>query len=94
MSILENLYYGKVYPAENIHPKSPEHRDVVKRIDTEFKLWENKLTKEDFTKLEDLCGLLAESSSIEMQDAFCYGFKLATTILFETFSGKDELIRE
>lgn len=55
---------------------------------------EKALSGESFKKLEDLQGLLCQSSSMENEQYFSIGFKLGTLIMIEVFSGREDLFDE
>lgn len=93
-SMLEELYCGTIYPAENIVPHSSEYYKVNQKISDEMKRWENMLSAEEFKRLEDLRDLLAASHSIEMCETFRYGVSLGAMFILEVFDGKRRLARE
>ena len=52
MSILEELYNGKVCPVENIIPKSVDYRRLVEKIGAERKYFSSRLSSEDRERFE------------------------------------------
>ena len=93
MNIFEDLFFGKIFPCENICPKSDAYRAVNDEIHTEFHFWEERLSEADFLRLEDLSNFITKSHTIELQEAFAYGFKLSTLLLLETLKGESGLAR-
>lgn len=89
-SVLSELFRGKIYPDEQIVPNDPEYRNVNNKISDEMDCFEERLSREDFDKLEELYGLYSESSFIMEEHSFAYGFKLGTLLMTEVFMGKNE----
>lgn len=92
-TILEELYFGNVYPDELIIPKDSEYGPLSKEISGTLETWKKKLSKDDFEQLEALLDLRDKSSSMDATASFLYGFKLGATIIIEVLTGKDDLIR-
>jgi len=94
MSIMEEIYYGRVFPAEQIVPKNDkywsEHRKADKRIE-ELK---GELSKEDYTKLEEICNSLTECQGIICIESYRYGFAMGLLLMREAaenpYMQKDE----
>ena len=93
MNIFENLFFGKIFPSENICPKSAAYRAVNKEISAEFDFWREKLSDADFSKLEHFSYLTTESHLHELQEAFAYGFKFASLLLLEALRDENELTK-
>ena len=83
MSILEDLYCGKIAPHEHrIEPKS-EYENLLRYIISHEDDLKSTLTdqqKETFEKYKDC---RAEVESLTEVEAFISGFKLATKIMIE-----------
>ncbi|MCD8015689.1 MAG: hypothetical protein LUG99_21510 [Lachnospiraceae bacterium] len=50
--LMEDLFNGKIYPAEQITSKSPRCREVEKEITAAMTDLENTLDKETYAKIE------------------------------------------
>jgi len=51
--ILNQLFDGEIYPAENIKPVSPEYRELSEKIESERDYFESKLPEADRDRFED-----------------------------------------
>ncbi len=92
-SILEELYDGNIYPDELIISKDPEYHSINKEISATMEIWKNKLSKDDFERLEALSDLCCKSSSMDSAASFMYGFRLGAMIIIEVVAGKETLVR-
>ena len=84
--ILHKLYHGGVFPAEQILSRDPEYRSVNGKISEERRYFEDKLSASDCTRLEELETLYMQSSSLQEEAAFCYGFKLGISLLLAVYT--------
>lgn len=86
-SILMELYYGKLFPYENIAPKSKEYREVRERLTALISSCKETLSKEQYEALEMICDLEVQSSSMTEEKGFITGFRLASLLMIEIFTG-------
>ncbi|MGG6314392.1 DUF6809 family protein [Paenibacillus macerans] len=56
-------------------------------------MWRDKLSEHDFQELEELLDLRSQADSMHAEASFMYGFKLASWIMIEVMTGKEELER-
>jgi len=92
-SILQGLYAGEVYPDELIMPKDPEYWPMNKKIGEQRAYFKQKLSEEDYRKLEEFDSLHSQASSMDSEASFIYGFRLGAMLMIEIFAGKEELTR-
>lgn len=92
-SILQGLYEGEIFPDELIVPKDPEYRSVNKKIGEQKAYFKQKLSEEDSRKLEEFDSLYSQTSSMDSEASFLYGFCLGAMLMIEVFTGKEELVR-
>lgn len=59
--ILEAIFNGQIYPAETVVPKCRQFRDAGEAIASIMTYFEQKLSKEDYDKLEKLNDHFADS---------------------------------
>ena len=90
--ILQQLYDGEIYPAENILPKCDEYRRIDQEINDIMGTLKDKLPS-DQNLLERLKFLENEMSTIYSFESFSYGFRLAVKLMSETFFLDDELVK-
>lgn len=93
-SILEELYNGRIYPAERIVPQDPEYRPINRKIGEEKEYLKKKLSEEDLNRLSELEDMYTKSTSIEESESFSYGFKLGSLLMIEILTSRNELVRE
>jgi hypothetical protein len=72
---LEELYYGHLYPLEQIVPQDPEFHSVNEKKSGLMEMLEEKLPAEDVQALEELLDLGCDSSVMEAYASFEYGVK-------------------
>ena len=70
--ILEALFNGELYPSENVVPKSDKFR-------------QEKLSKEDYERLERLMDRNADEGNMTNEEQFKYGFTLGVLMMCEIF---------
>ncbi|GIP59246.1 hypothetical protein QNH46_13890 [Paenibacillus woosongensis] len=88
-SFLEDLYYGKLYPGEQIVSNDPKYRALNREISEMMQMWRQKLSEEDFRQLEAMLDLQGESNSIHNMETFVQGFKLGASMMIEVWNGKE-----
>lgn len=90
-SILREFFDNGIFPAENISPKDPEYCEVKRKISDEIAHFKEILSPDEQKRLEELDNLYSRVTSLYGYECFAYGFKLATSLLSEAFTGMDEL---
>lgn len=88
-SFLEELYYGKLYPSEQIVSDDPKYRALNRQISEMMQRWRKKLSEEDFRQLEAMLDLQGESNSIHNMATFVHGFKLGASMMIEVLDEKE-----
>jgi hypothetical protein len=73
--ILEELYYGRIYPFEQIVPQDPGYRPLGQKKSDIQKMLEEKLPAEDVQALEELLDLGCDGGVMETYASFEYGVK-------------------
>ena len=89
-SIIEQLFSGEVYPAEQVVPRNPEYRVVSRAIGEEKLRLENKLPEEDWKKLEELFEQILTVHDYELKAMFAYGIRFGAQLWTEIYDGKIE----
>ena len=88
VSILDDLWSGKIRPNENFAPNTSEYRELCKKISEETEYFRSVLSADDkkrYNELEELNDMLAEILDTE---AFKVGFRLAAMLFSEVYSNK------
>ena len=83
--ILEALFNGEIYASENIVPKSDKFRQATEEIARIMTFFEDKLGKEDYALLEQLCNSYADEGNMTNEVQFKYGFTLGVLMMCEIF---------
>jgi hypothetical protein len=87
-SIIRQLFFGEVYPSENVGSDCPELQKIHLVIAEEKGKFLQNLSEADrehFNRLEDLQN---ESAGIYSYECFAHGFKLANMLLVESLGSK------
>lgn len=81
--ILEDLYEGKVYPAEQYTPIMDYHKQLRKEHQQHYNDFKQKI---DNSLIEEFENILCEQISIismELSEMFVYGFKTGAKMMME-----------
>lgn len=90
-SILEQLYSGEIYPAEQIVPADADYRPVSGQIADGREYLKTKLSAEDSDRLEKLNDDYLSVCSMNCYAGFSYGLKLGATLLMELMGEREEI---
>ncbi|MDQ0495699.1 DUF6809 family protein [Paenibacillus brasilensis] len=88
--ILEDIYYGKWRPSEQIKSTDPESQKVNQKICDLMEMLKNKLSAVDFEQIEVMFDLLSESTSLYSAAAFTHGYRTGALTMIEVFSSEKE----
>lgn len=83
-NVLDRLYSGKIYPAEQIVVRTSKYRELNRKIIDEKKYFQSVLSPNDGKRFEDLGDLELQRSSAYAFENFVYGFRLGVGLLLET----------
>lgn len=83
-SLLQRLYSGELYPADEIEPKSSEYQALMRAIGEEKRYFHSVLRGDDRRHFDRLEELLGHSSHLYACENFIYGFRLGAQMLLET----------
>lgn len=83
MNILEDLYYGKLNPSEQIIPKSSEYHYNVAKVSDMLNKLKVSLSENDYEKVEEILELQGILTSISLASAYSYGHKIGTLIMVD-----------
>lgn len=86
-NILQQLYDGEIYPAENIGLKNPELQKMNDRLSEAKDVFIKNLSESDLVNFEKVDDLNGESAALYGYECFVHGFKLAASLLFEALNG-------
>lgn len=77
------LYYGKLYPAEQFYPQTPEYPRLTKAVAEALRSLRHDLGGEYAARLDDLDRLYLELGSMQQFESFAYGFQLGSQLTHE-----------
>ena len=83
MNILEELWYGNIYPNEQSIKKDSEYAQALRKVVDEKERLLPSLSSELQKGIEKLLDVQMEASVIAERDAFVMGFRLAVQILVD-----------
>lgn len=90
IKILNSLYNSDFNGVERKVISTTETKALHKKIHNEERYFIHKMSLDDVQRFQQLQNLYMQSSSYEQEDAFAYGFKLATILMCEVFMSEDE----
>ena len=92
MSILEQLYNGKVFPCETIIPQNhSEYRAVSGKAADDYEYFMKALPTEQARRFEEMEKRNTELTGMQAYANFEYGFKLGAMLMSEVFSSHQEV---
>lgn len=83
MNILEELWYGNIYPNEQSIRKDSEYAQALRKAAAEKDSLLPSLSPELQTGIEKLLDVQMDAAVIAERDAFVMGFRLATQIIVD-----------
>lgn len=94
ISILEELYNGRVFPWERRVHVTEERRQREKDIERGRKYFSEKLSQDDYQRFEQLENLYIDSHSEEDADLYAYSFTLGALLMLEIIERGENIISE
>ena len=83
--VLDTIFDGQIYPSETVVPKCKAFWEANEAAPTIMSYFEQKLSKEDYEKLERLNDRLADSQNIQNKEQFKYGFAMGVLLMKEVY---------
>lgn len=94
MSILDDLFNGKIHPYFNINEYDADFKPINQQIKVEKEDWlKKRLSEEEYERFEKLESLYYESMDLWQKKSFKYGFRLGALLMIAIFSDSDDLFR-
>lgn len=87
MSILKDLYDGKIYPLDAIIPQDKEYQKTNEMIGEMRDYFEEKISSKDKEKFEQWTNLMRDSAYMEAYANFAYGFRLGMALWLDVLTG-------
>ena len=82
-SVLEELWYGNIYPSENCYKLTSETKKLNREVGEYHEALNRLLTEEQNEELEKFTNTLSELTDVNVRKAFVYGFRLGLKIAIE-----------
>ena len=83
--ILDALFEGRIYPAENVFPKSDEYKAIMNKAEMIIEELQKNKSSEDWDKLEKFYSLMLESQNMFSREQFKYGFTIGMLLMKEMY---------
>ena len=83
--ILDAILDGQIYPSETVVPKCKAFWEANEAATNIMSYFEQKLSKEDYEKLERLNDRLADSQNIQNKEQFKFGFAMGVLLMKEVY---------
>jgi len=83
MSIIDNIYDGKLYPSEQVVSKNPRYIEADNAVNKLMIECEEKLSKEDYARLDEICDRMADCQDIMAREFFKLGFSMGLLMMKE-----------
>ena len=79
--MLKEMYDGKIDPWKRNSRCSVKQLEIVRKISDEEKYFEDKLTPDDFARLQALFSMFSEISELGESDIYSYGFSVGLLLM-------------
>lgn len=93
-SIIEAFYDGKIRVWERKVVMTDERREIEKNIQREKQYFSEKMSPDDYQRLERLENLFISADHSEDVDLYTYSFSLGALLMLEILDRRDGLINE
>ncbi|MCD7835050.1 MAG: hypothetical protein LUH00_13870 [Lachnospiraceae bacterium] len=85
MSIMDALFDGRIYPGEQVLSKDSKYAKTDREMDLLMSKLEDRLSKEDYDLVEEMCDLLSVSQDIQNKEFFRYGLSMGLQLMREAY---------
>ena len=89
-TLLQQLY-DEVYLAEQIVPKSPEYKELLRKLSVEKEYLREKLSESDRERFDEIGSMYLEIASLCGYEDFAYGFRLGVGLMVEALADEKGL---
>ena len=84
-TLLQQLYNGEIYPAEQIVPKNPRYRELCRQLGEEKQHLREQLSASDRERFDAMENLSQEIENLYSYEDFSCGFRLGAGLVIEAF---------
>lgn len=90
-TLLQQLYDGEIYPAEQINPQNPEYWELCRKLGAERDYFREKFSGSDRERFAEMDNMYQAVTNIYGYEDFTYGFRLGVGLLIEALSSGKEI---
>lgn len=83
--ILDAIFEGRIYPAENIVPKNHAFQESAKAVEGIMKYLEKNLTKEEYEKITELNDRILDGQILLGKELYKAGFATGVLLMKEIY---------
>ena len=83
--ILEALFNGEIYPAEQIIPQSDEYKAECKAVSKLMDELKSTLDGDQYTRIEELHRHMSTTQCMESREQFRYGLSMGLLMMKEAY---------
>ncbi len=84
-SLLERLYAGEFFPAEQVAPGDPDYVSIGHKVGDEIEYVSSRLDDEDKARFKALVNLMGDMETINDCSSFAYGLRTGIQLMMELF---------
>ncbi len=84
-SMLHDLYFGEINPWERAPVRTREYKELTRKIIDIWEYLKDRLSPEDYIKLEEMQNLRAQADTIDSTDLFAYAFRTGALMMIDIF---------
>lgn len=88
--LLQQLYDGEIYPAEDIVPKDPKYKQLCHDVRCITDKFEEKLTQAEKETFEQITTMEQQLTILYAFENFSYGFQLGVRLMADAFAADNE----
>ncbi len=88
-SLLQRLYDGEIFPAEQIVPKNPEYRELTHKLREEKEYLRERLSESDRERFDAMENLSQEIENLYGSEDFFCGFRLGAGLMMEALTDSE-----
>lgn len=93
-TILQQLYDGEIFPAEQLNPKQPEYRELCRKRGEKKEYLRERLSERDRERFDEMENISQEIATIYGYEDFTCGFRLGLLIALEITQEPEALSNE
>lgn len=84
-TLLEQIYSGGIFPAEDIVPNSPEHKAAMNELSRLREKLEAKLPERSEELLDEYDGAFEDAHRLHLRLTYAEGVRFGVRLMLETF---------